>query len=236
MVRRSGRGRADGDPHDFRSSFASAKFGDDRLYRNRKVENRGAPPKSGRWVNSGREGRACLIAAIPRAASRRWKSCAVTCFLFLGPVRAGRFQFRFGPGLAVRNAGAEVLGGAGRVRFAPGGGGEGGRRGDAPSSMRFARGGSRGLEGVDPSRLPGAWNGDVDISLRGRTRLAGWSERAHQGHGRDARALRLPPDPCVAAAGRLTDQCHADASASQELGSASAQQNGETSRQGEAAR
>ena len=61
-------------------------------------------------------------------------------------------------------------------------------------------------------------------------------DQAHQGDRRDARALRLPADPRVTAAGRLAGQCQADLSDLQELGPAAAEQDAEASGQGEASR
>ena len=45
----------------------------------------------------------------------------MTCFPFLGPVQAGKFQFRVGPGPEAEDEGIEVFGGADRVCFAAGG-------------------------------------------------------------------------------------------------------------------
>ena len=41
----------------------------------------------------------------------------MTCFPFFGPVQAGKFQFRLGPGSEVSDEGIEVFGGADRVRL-----------------------------------------------------------------------------------------------------------------------
>ncbi len=76
----------------------------------------------------------------------------------------------------------------------------------------------------------------LDLSLQGQACLAGRADQAHQGDCRDARALRLPPDPCAAEAGGLGGECQADLSSLQEIGPATAEQDAEAAGEGEAAR
>ena len=56
---------------------ASTGLGNYRPYRNRKGQNRPSPAEVRPPGSSGRGGRACLTAAIRKAAGHRWKSCVV---------------------------------------------------------------------------------------------------------------------------------------------------------------
>jgi hypothetical protein len=57
------------------------------------------------------------------------------------------------------------------------------------------------VEGLDPSGLRGDPDGAIDVPLPWQAWLAGGTDWSDQGDRRDARAVRLPPDPRAGEAG-----------------------------------
>lgn len=134
-----------------------------------------------------------MVASTPSLAQRRLRSSQaekrsttqrrVTCFPFLGPVQAGKFQFRIGLVAESEDEGIEVFGGADRVRFAPGGGRYGhwrrvpqgrGQRGDVLQLAQEVF----GFAGVGDELAEAARGGEWQAQEAGSRSLAGPGDAA----------------------------------------------------------